>query len=174
MLRSRNRRREVPLEVHVPDSPISLEDGGDPEQQVMLADSVGLALQVVLRADAGPARRAFVGSVFRVFDKSALQITVRKCLRLFEQVRQHRFDPIRGQVQVERAQQVDAVIAAILMMCDLGLGALASRNAVADGCRVSRLTVAIGTALTAAGNTSCGPELVTAPVGLGCVEPAWH
>jgi DNA-directed RNA polymerase specialized sigma24 family protein len=48
MLRSRKLRPEEHVGVHVPDPLISSDDGIDPEHQVMLADSVGLALQVVL------------------------------------------------------------------------------------------------------------------------------
>src|SRR5919198_622840 len=60
MLRSRNVRREEPLDIHVPDPVISLEDRVDPEQQALLADSVGLALQVVLDMLAPDERLAFV------------------------------------------------------------------------------------------------------------------
>src|SRR3954464_4332261 len=48
MLRARNTRREQPLDVHLPDPIIDPVDGGDPEHEAMLADSVGLALLVVL------------------------------------------------------------------------------------------------------------------------------
>ena len=48
MLRSRRQRREEPLDVHVPDPIVSPEDGVDPEHEALLADSVGLALLVVL------------------------------------------------------------------------------------------------------------------------------
>src|SRR5438046_1742749 len=48
MLRSRTSRREQPLGVHLPDPIVSREDALDPEQQALLADSVGLALLVVL------------------------------------------------------------------------------------------------------------------------------
>src|SRR5256712_10831501 len=48
MLRSRESRREEPLGVHVPDPIVSREDGIDPEHEALLADSVGLALLVVL------------------------------------------------------------------------------------------------------------------------------
>jgi RNA polymerase sigma factor (sigma-70 family) len=60
MLRSRESRREEPLEVHVPDPIISHEDGGDPEQEAVLADSVGLALLVVLEMLTPAERLAFV------------------------------------------------------------------------------------------------------------------
>jgi RNA polymerase sigma factor (sigma-70 family) len=55
-LRSRKVRGEQPLDVHVPDPIVSSEDGVDPEHQALLADSVGLALLVVLEA-LGPAER---------------------------------------------------------------------------------------------------------------------
>ncbi|MDX6230635.1 MAG: hypothetical protein QOI76_4025 [Frankiales bacterium] len=60
MLRSRQSRREVPLSAHVPEPVASPEQGADPEHEAVLADSVGMALLVVLdRLD--PAERlAFV------------------------------------------------------------------------------------------------------------------
>jgi RNA polymerase sigma factor (sigma-70 family) len=60
MLRSRKSRREEPLGVHVPEPIVSREDGVDPEHQALLADSVGLALLVVLETLAPPERLAFV------------------------------------------------------------------------------------------------------------------
>ncbi|MGK4581987.1 sigma-70 family RNA polymerase sigma factor [Kitasatospora sp. HPMI-4] len=60
MLRSRTSRREDPLDVHVPDPIVSSTDGVDPEQQALLADSVGLALLVVLETLAPAERLAFV------------------------------------------------------------------------------------------------------------------
>src|SRR5215212_1947913 len=41
MLRSRSSRREVPLDVHVPDPIVSRKDGSDPEHEALLDDSVG-------------------------------------------------------------------------------------------------------------------------------------
>src|SRR6266542_2331359 len=60
MLRSRNLVREEPMGGHVPDPVISFEDGVDPEHEALLADSVGLALQVVLDTLAPAERLAFV------------------------------------------------------------------------------------------------------------------
>ncbi len=60
MLRSRESRREEPLDVHVPDPIVSLEDGIDPENEALLADSVGLALLVVLDTLTPAERLAFV------------------------------------------------------------------------------------------------------------------
>jgi RNA polymerase sigma-70 factor (ECF subfamily) len=60
MLRSRTTRREDPLDARVPDLIISPAEGADPEQQAVLADSVGLALLVVLETLAPTERLAFV------------------------------------------------------------------------------------------------------------------
>jgi RNA polymerase sigma-70 factor, ECF subfamily len=60
MLRTRQSRREELLDVHVPDPLISHEDGGEPEQEALLADSVGLALLVVLDTLTPAERLAFV------------------------------------------------------------------------------------------------------------------
>jgi RNA polymerase sigma factor (sigma-70 family) len=60
MLHSRQSRREEPLDAHVPDPIVSTEDGIDPEHEALLADSVGLALLVVLETLAPAERLAFV------------------------------------------------------------------------------------------------------------------
>ncbi|MFI5805264.1 sigma-70 family RNA polymerase sigma factor [Streptomyces sp. NPDC051561] len=60
LLRSRKSRREEPLEYRLPDPVIGEERGVDPEQEVMLADSVGLALLVVLESLSPAERLAFV------------------------------------------------------------------------------------------------------------------
>ena len=60
MLRSRATRREDPLDVRVPDPVVESGDGVDPAEQGVLADSVGLALLVVLEALDPAERLAFV------------------------------------------------------------------------------------------------------------------
>jgi RNA polymerase sigma factor (sigma-70 family) len=60
MLRSRASRREDPLDVHVPEPIVDRADGTDPEHEALLADSVGLALLVVLETLNPPERLAFV------------------------------------------------------------------------------------------------------------------
>src|SRR5207245_6606879 len=60
MPRSRETRREEPLAMHVPDPIVSREDGIDPEHEALLADSVGLALLVVLNTLNPAERLAFV------------------------------------------------------------------------------------------------------------------
>jgi len=59
LLRSRKARREEPMGAQVPE-PIASGAGGDPEQELLLADSVGLALLVVLDTLAPAERLAFV------------------------------------------------------------------------------------------------------------------
>jgi RNA polymerase sigma-70 factor (ECF subfamily) len=60
MLRARHAKREQPLEAGIPDPIISSPDGIDPEHEALLAESVGLALQVVLESLAPAERLAFV------------------------------------------------------------------------------------------------------------------
>jgi RNA polymerase sigma-70 factor (ECF subfamily) len=65
MLRSRRIRRECPLDkpragVHVPDPIVGRADGTDPEQEALLADSVGPALLLVLETLSPAERLAFV------------------------------------------------------------------------------------------------------------------
>src|ERR687897_2370844 len=81
MLRSRRSRREEslegplgePLGVRVPDPIVGRADGTDPEHEALVADSVGLALLVVLETLSPPERLAFVlHDIFAVpFDEIA-------------------------------------------------------------------------------------------------------
>jgi RNA polymerase sigma-70 factor, ECF subfamily len=59
MLRARTSRREDPLDVHLPD-PIITSGNWNPESEAILADSVGLALLIVLDALEPTERLAFV------------------------------------------------------------------------------------------------------------------
>jgi RNA polymerase sigma factor (sigma-70 family) len=60
MLRSRKTRREEPMDMRMPEPIIDRADGTDPEHEALLADSVGLALLVVLETLSPPERLAFV------------------------------------------------------------------------------------------------------------------
>ena len=60
MLRSRTSRREEPLGTLVPEPIVEREDEVDPEQEALMADSVGSALLVVLDTLAPAERLAFV------------------------------------------------------------------------------------------------------------------
>jgi RNA polymerase sigma factor (sigma-70 family) len=60
MLRSRKTRREEPLDAHLPDPIVDRADGIDPEHEALLADSVGLALLIVLETLTPAERLAYV------------------------------------------------------------------------------------------------------------------
>jgi RNA polymerase sigma-70 factor (ECF subfamily) len=60
MLRSRRSRREESLDTHLPDPIVSRDEEADPEHEALLADSVGLALLVVLETLTPAERLAFV------------------------------------------------------------------------------------------------------------------
>jgi RNA polymerase sigma-70 factor (ECF subfamily) len=60
MLRSRQTRREEGFVPHMPDPIVDAPNGTDPEHQALLADSVGVALLVVLDTLTPPERLAFV------------------------------------------------------------------------------------------------------------------
>ena len=60
MLRSRKTRGEEPLDAHLPDPIVDRADGIDPEHEALLADSVGLALLVVLETLTPAERIAYV------------------------------------------------------------------------------------------------------------------
>jgi RNA polymerase sigma factor (sigma-70 family) len=60
MLRARKTRREEPIEAQLPEPILDRADGMSPEHEALLADSVGLALLVVLETLSPPERLAFV------------------------------------------------------------------------------------------------------------------
>src|ERR1700733_7538469 len=62
MLRARKAKRESPLEERLPDPIVSRRDsrGDDPEHEALIADSVGMALLVVLETLTPAERIAFV------------------------------------------------------------------------------------------------------------------
>jgi RNA polymerase sigma-70 factor (ECF subfamily) len=60
LLRARNARREESIDAHLPDPIVSPDGALQPEEEALLADSVGLALLVVLDTLAPAERLAFV------------------------------------------------------------------------------------------------------------------
>jgi RNA polymerase sigma factor (sigma-70 family) len=60
ILRDRRSHAEQPLDAFVPEPIISTDPGDDPEHEALLADAVGIALQVVLDALSPAERLAFV------------------------------------------------------------------------------------------------------------------
>ncbi|HEY8481493.1 MAG TPA: sigma-70 family RNA polymerase sigma factor, partial [Spirillospora sp.] len=60
MLRSRTSKREAPFEERLPDPVVAPSNGADPEHEALVADSIGLALMVVLQSLSPAERLAFV------------------------------------------------------------------------------------------------------------------
>jgi RNA polymerase sigma-70 factor (ECF subfamily) len=60
LLRSRRARRETAIDVHLPDPIVGPEAGIDPEHELLLGDSIGLALLTVLESLSPAERVAFV------------------------------------------------------------------------------------------------------------------
>ncbi len=118
MLRSRESRREEPLGVHVPEPIVSREGGGDPEQEALLADSVGLALLVVLDTLAPAERLAFVlHDIFAVpFDEIAPIVerspTAARQLASRARRRVQGADAVRDPDLTRQREVVDAFLAA--------------------------------------------------------------
>jgi RNA polymerase sigma factor (sigma-70 family) len=118
LLRSRASRREESFGPYVPEPIVSREDGVDPEYEALLADSVGLALLVVLET-LGPAERlAFVlHDMFGVpFDEIApiVDRTPTAARKLASRAR-HRVrgaTPISGTDRARQREVVDAFQAA--------------------------------------------------------------
>jgi len=60
MLRDRRSGAAEPLDMFVPEPVVSTNEGGDPEHEALLADAVGVALQVVINSLSPPERLAYV------------------------------------------------------------------------------------------------------------------
>ena len=117
MLRSRKSRREEPVGVQLPE-PTMRTEPADPEQEVLLADSVGVALLVVLDRLAPAERLAFVlHDLFAVpFDEIAP--IVRRSVAATRQLARRARRRVRGRPAVPDAELagrravVDAFLAA--------------------------------------------------------------
>src|SRR5215207_2687142 len=118
MLRSRDSRREQPLGVHVPEPIVDHADGTDPEHEALLADSVGLALLVVLETLRPAERIAFVlhdmfavpfDDIARIVGRSP-QATRQLASRARRRVQRERTEP-DADLNAQR-EVVDAFIAA--------------------------------------------------------------
>ena len=118
MLRSRRTRREDSLDDRLPDPIVTADPGTDPEHEAVLADSVGVALMVVLDTLTPAERLAFVlHDVFGVaFDEvgRAIDRTPTAARQLASRARR-RVRGAEGDVDRDRARQramVDAFFAA--------------------------------------------------------------
>jgi RNA polymerase sigma factor (sigma-70 family) len=111
MLRARKTRRELPLDARLPDPVVERIDGGNPEHEALLADSVGLALLVVLEQLSPAERLAFVlHDMFAVpFDEIAPMVerTPAAARQLASRARR-RVQGAAPQAPTDRARQRDS------------------------------------------------------------------
>jgi RNA polymerase sigma-70 factor (ECF subfamily) len=118
MLRSRDRRREHPFDMRMPEPIVDSSDGTDPEHEALLADSVGLALLVVLETLKPAERLAFVlHDIFAVpFDEIApiLDRSPEATRQLASRARRHvQREPTVPDADLETQREVvDAFLAA--------------------------------------------------------------
>ena len=118
ILRSRRTRREDPLGPHMPDVILDRPGGADPEHEALLADSVGVALLVVLDTLSAAERLAFVlHDIFAVpFDEIApiVERSPEAARQLASRARRRiQGEPTVPDVDVERQREVvDAFLAA--------------------------------------------------------------
>src|ERR671911_1109580 len=121
MLRSRKRRRgEQPLEAHLPDPIVDCAEGIDPEHEALLADSVGLALLVVLEELRPAERLAYVlhdifsvpfeeiGAILERSPEAARQLASRGRRR----IRSANTTPHAADVPAQQEEVVEAFLAA--------------------------------------------------------------
>jgi RNA polymerase sigma-70 factor, ECF subfamily len=181
MLRLRESRREEPLSVHVPEPIVSRERGGDPEHEAVLADSVGLALLVVLDTLAPAERLAFVlHDMFAVpFDEIAR--IVERSPTATRQLASRARRRVQGAAAVPDAdltrqrEVVDAFLAAtrggdfdaLLAVLDPDVVLRADRAAVPSGASTEvRGAAAVANRAAKGGARAAQPALVNGAVGV--------
>jgi RNA polymerase sigma factor (sigma-70 family) len=120
MLRSRKRRREEPFVAHLPDPIVDRADGIDPEHEALLADSLGLALLVVLETLTPAERLAYVlhdmfsvpfdeiGSILKRSPEAARQLASRGRRR----IRSANTTPHHAEAAAHQEEVVEAFLAA--------------------------------------------------------------
>ena len=181
MLRSRTARREEPLDPPVHEATPSPPEGVDPEQEALLADSVGPALLVVLETLAPAERLAFVlHDMFAVpFDEIATIVgrSPAAARQLASRARR-RVQGASADAPADRARQravVDAFLAAsrggdfeaLLALLDPDVVLRADQAAVRSGGIAEEVRGAAAVAETFAGRARAAqPALVDGAVGL--------
>jgi RNA polymerase sigma-70 factor (ECF subfamily) len=181
MLRSRTARREEPLDPPVHEATPSHPEGVDPEQEALLADSVGPALLVVLETLAPAERLAFVlHDMFAVpFDEIATIVgrSPAAARQLASRARR-RVQGASADPSADRARQrtvVDAFLAAsrggdfdaLLALLDPDVVLRADKAAVRSGGIAGEVRGAAAVAETFAGRARAAqPALVDGAVGL--------
>jgi RNA polymerase sigma-70 factor (ECF subfamily) len=183
MLRSRKSRHEESLEGRIPDSSVSRASGPDPEQEALLADSVGLALLVVLETLAPAERLAFVlHDIFAVpFDEIAPIVdrtpaaTRQLASRARRRVHGAGAAPVCDENLTRQREVVDAFLAAarggdfdaLLAVLDPDVVLRSDRAALpSGGSSEIRGAVAVARRAAAGGARAAQPALVNGGVGV--------
>ncbi|MFH7593596.1 sigma-70 family RNA polymerase sigma factor [Streptomyces racemochromogenes] len=177
MLRSREQRREDPverLETRIPDPLIGSERRVDPEHEVMLADSVGLALMVVMESLAPAERLAFVLHDMFAVPFEEIAPLVEKSAAATRQLASRARRKVRGQAPApdkDLARQREAVDAFFAAARDGEFEALLS---VLDPDVVLRSDGGVGGALTVvlSGARTVAGQAVTYSALVPFVRPA--
>ncbi|HEX8858801.1 MAG TPA: sigma-70 family RNA polymerase sigma factor [Actinomycetes bacterium] len=173
MLRARRTRREEPLDAHLPDPIVDPTDGIGPEHQALLADSVGLALLVVLETLTPAERLAYVlhdmfavpfdqiGAILDRSPEAARQLASRARRRIRDANPPHATDAAAQQHLVDaflaaaREGDFDALVAVldpgIVLREDTGSGTIlevrGAENVARRATAVSRLGLMVRPAL---------------------------
>lgn len=172
MLRSRKARSETSLDVDVPEPVVNRESGGDPEHEALLADSVGLALLVVLDRLTPAERLAFV--LHDLFDLSFDEIapivgrTPVAARQLASRARRRvQGAPREGDLSNQR-EVIDAFLAALRAGDFEGLVAVLDPNVVV---RVDKFAAAGGAAVEVRGAETWARSAITYARGARLLRP---
>jgi RNA polymerase sigma factor (sigma-70 family) len=163
MLRSRNLRREEPIGVQLPEPIVDRAGGTDPEHEALLADSVGLALLVVLETLSPAERLAFVlhdmfavpfDEIAQIVDRSPdaarqLASRARRRVQAENTVPDADLDAQREVVEAFLAAARDGDFDRLVAVLDPGVVLRADLGPLAGGLREARGAAAVaGQALT--------------------------
>jgi RNA polymerase sigma-70 factor (ECF subfamily) len=180
MLRSRRSRREESLGALVSEPVVSRADGFDPEHEVLLADSVGLALLVVLETLTPAERLAFVlHDMFAVpFDEIAplVERSPTATRQLASRARRRvQGRPTATEIELRRKREViDAFLAAVrggdfealLEVLDPGVVLRADAAVLPGGVRELRGAEVVAQGAVRGGARAAQPALVNGAVGV--------
>jgi RNA polymerase sigma factor (sigma-70 family) len=179
-LRARRARREEPLEGHLPDPVVVVVAGADPEHEALLADTVGLALLVVLGTLAPAERLAFVlhdmfgvpfadiGPLVGRTSGATKMLASRARRRVHDEVAVPDADPARQREVVDafqaasRAGDFDALVALldpdVVLRADVGASGVSAlvRGAVAVAGRAASFARIAGTSYPVLVNGTAG------------------